>query len=254
MARSLEELREYLVGEWLFQSDFKDSSGNGNHGTPTDIEWKPTARGMKPYANSDTSYIEVATPSSILDLTDIITISTWIKLEDSTEWQNFVQKYNIGPSEVNGYYILYRNDSLGFRFGVGDGVDHTYAQIGSAQVKGEWVHVVGTYDGSNAKIYINGVLANTGDLSQLSIGTPTEPLRMLGSSSSGNVDDVRIYNTALTDDEVLALYNSTKNAVGVRPAERSFTHRLQPEVDANTVAAFDMSTKNSDGTLMDLSW
>jgi hypothetical protein len=67
------------------------------------------------------------------------------------------------------------------------------------------------------------------------------------------MSDIRFSHTALTDDEVLALYNSTKNAVGVRPAERSFTHRLQPEVDANTVAAFDMSTKNSDGTLMDLS-
>jgi len=41
--------------------------------------------------------------------------------------------------------------------------------------------------------------------------------------------------------------------IGIVPIERSFTHRLQPDVDANTVAAFDMSTKNSDGTLMDLS-
>jgi hypothetical protein len=68
------------------------------------------------------------------------------------------------------------------------------------------------------------------------------------------MDDVRFYkNVIFAPDEVLALYNSTKQAYGVRPAERSFTHRLQPEVDANTVFATDMSTKNSDGALMDLS-
>jgi hypothetical protein len=75
----------------------------------------------------------------------------------------------------------------------------------------------------------------------------------IGNYNNQTYDDVKYYNTSLTDDEVLALYNSTKHAYGVRPAERSFTHRLQPDVDDNTVFATDMSTRNADGTLMDLS-
>jgi hypothetical protein len=105
---------------------------------------------------------------------------------------------------------------------------------------------------------VNGQLKATTSYSS-DIGTSGEDLRLFSSTHfserklNGYLDDVRIYNTALTDDEVLALYESTKQAYGVQPAERSFTHRLQPDVDANTVVAFDMSTKNSDGTLMDLS-
>jgi hypothetical protein len=70
------------------------------------------------------------------------------------------------------------------------------------------------------------------------------------------MDDVRFYkNVIFAPDEVLALYNSTKTAYGVQPAERSFSHDVGSVLgtDENTVFATDMHTKNADGTLVDLS-
>jgi hypothetical protein len=107
-----------------------------------------------------------------------------------------------------------------------------------------------------SKIYVDGILQSYGDITDVTELNTGEFDFFLGDGSKNYVyGDTRYYeNVAFSDDEVLALYESTKNAVGVRPAERSFTHRLQPDVDDNTVFATDMSTKNSDGTLMDLSW
>lgn len=56
-SRSLLELHDYRVGHWELTKDFKDSSGNDNHGTPNDITWIPTSRGMKPEFNGSSSYI-----------------------------------------------------------------------------------------------------------------------------------------------------------------------------------------------------
>ena len=79
----------------------------------------------------------------------------------------------------------------------------------------EWYFVVGTYDGSVMKLYVNGTLTawksisgnllyNTndiyiGDLQFYNNGT----LGLL----PGNIDEVRIYNRALTEEEIISLYH-----------------------------------------------
>ena len=246
MARSLEELREYLVGEWLLDNNFKDSSGNGNHGVPTDIEWKPTARGLKPYFNGSSSFIN----TNITTLQNNFTYSAWF-MPNTTNTFNPI----FGTSPYWDGFWIYYHGSLGLIRGEFNGVtEYTSSAIGIDTT--QFNHLALTYNNSSISIFINGEHVNDVDASgdvvsslDVLIGCARGSYRMLG-----YIDHAQIYTTPLVADEVLALYNSTKNAVGVRPAERSYTHRLQPEVDANTVAAFDMSTKNSDGTLMDLSW
>ncbi len=73
-----------------------------------------------------------------------------------------------------------------------------------------WHQIVGTYDGSIVKLYVNGVLINSNPAT-LSIGNNSMPVCIgsyLGAYNfKGLVDDVRIYNRALTQDGVLGLYN-----------------------------------------------
>ena len=86
MTRTTAELRQYLALEMLFDNDFKDTSGNGNDGTPTDIEWKPTLRGMKPRYNGSSSKVDCGNDSS-LDTSNEFTIDYWIKpSEDLTQY------------------------------------------------------------------------------------------------------------------------------------------------------------------------
>jgi len=78
---------------------------------------------------------------------------------------------------------------------------------------GKWHHVVGTYDRitTTAKIYIDGVLKNTNNAITTGPTSNTAPL-LIGSRSGsngfgGSVDDVRVYNYALTKEQVANVFN-----------------------------------------------
>jgi hypothetical protein len=82
-------------------------------------------------------------------------------------------------------------------------VEGTAAQAPAANV---WTHVAGTYDGTTLRLYINGVqvasVNRTGP-----IATSTGPLRIGGNSLwgeffQGRIDEVRVYNRALTPAEI----------------------------------------------------
>lgn len=82
-----------------------------------------------------------------------------------------------------------------------------------------WHHITGTYDGTNIKLYIDGVLKAT---------TPiTEPLRtdgvlrLFGYSETNYIDDLRIFDGALSDSQV-AMYSNIP--VGAESASTFLTH------------------------------
>ncbi|MDD5524483.1 MAG: fibronectin type III domain-containing protein [Smithella sp.] len=100
---------------------------------------------------------------------------------------------------------------------IGSGVA---AYSSTALTANTWNHVVGTYDGTTAKIYVNGVLAGS-TAGAITVGTTTNNLligQSLGSSSGGfqsptgednfygAIDDVRLYNRALSLGEVTTQY------------------------------------------------
>jgi uncharacterized protein (TIGR02145 family) len=83
---------------------------------------------------------------------------------------------------------------------------------------GKWHHLVGTYDGTTMKIYVDGV--NKGSSWFLSGSLPTQAGNMrIGADYetfpsnfwNGSLDDIRIYNRALSDAEVAQLYNMSAN-------------------------------------------
>lgn len=75
-----------------------------------------------------------------------------------------------------------------------------------------WYHVVGTWDGTTMKLYVNSVQKNTTtySISGTSNSLPTLTTGRLGTFNgwyfNGKIDEVRIYNRALSDQEVLELY------------------------------------------------
>ena len=76
---------------------------------------------------------------------------------------------------------------------------------------GNWYNVIGTYDGSNIKIYLNAVLKDTVALTG-TVRNATQSFRIgvYGSASyfDGNIDEVSIWNTALSQSAVTEIYNS----------------------------------------------
>lgn len=249
MSRSLAELDAYKVLHLDLENNYLDKSGNGNHGTPTNIEWKPTSRGLKPFGNGS-GYINIGAVDALNKL-DNITVTGHIIVSDVSTEQDIFSMYDTG---YNYSWRIYINvGHLRARFVSDLGTIYEPTGVISA---GD-VHFAVTYDSEYVKLYING--QNVSSQSVDSHLKNTDARLTIGRAwryathSKCTHDDARIYSTALDATEALALYNATKNGHGVLRHETSFTHCLSPDVDENTVFATDMHSRNADGTLIDLS-
>ena len=87
------------------------------------------------------------------------------------------------------------------------------AQLTSTLQANTWYHVCGTYDGANLKAYLNGVNQATVPVTSVKVPTGTFTFSRVSGGNTpfgGSIDDVRIYNRALSASEVTALYNLGK--------------------------------------------
>lgn len=113
-------------------------------------------------------------------------------------------------------YVLYEdkgNNELRFKVATSASAERPGIPAASL-VAGQWLHIVGVYDGSTAKVYLNSNLMDTHTLT----GTvKTGQVAMLGRSGianasyfSGSIDNVQVFNTALSQIEVTELFKSAK--------------------------------------------
>lgn len=223
MTRSLQELRQYLAGEWLFENDFQDTSGNENHGIPTDVEWKPTDRGMKPRFDGSSSYVNCGN-NNCLNITDEITISAYAKISDFNDYRRLITKNRISA------YCLRAMQTSGHKIEFSLYIDGNLKKVSSDTFdNNSWNHIVCTYNGSIMKIYINKIQQTTTLSVNGAIGTNLDNLLIgrrsdLASYLDATIDNVQIYNTALTINEVAFLEEELQKYHGVIPAERSYQH------------------------------
>ena len=208
-----------LVAYYPFNGNAQDASGNVYHGTvhgatlTTDRFGIPNAA----YAfNGSTNYIEVAN-SAELNPTNAITYAGWFQSNTANQFGTIVSK---GNDQQVGYYVARLHPAptnMGFAFLFSED-QGTLTSVNASDVPiavDQWYHFAVTYDGTTARSYINGVLRNTNVVTR-TLGSNQGPLSIgrhpLGGYTyhfSGKIDDIRLYNTALTEDEVVALYTAT---------------------------------------------
>jgi hypothetical protein len=211
---------EGLAAYYAFENDVNDSSGNGNNGTivgdPVFVEG-PAGYGMAMEFNGD-DYIDCGNGDS-LQIQDAITISFWFNVVAfENTWEGFLAK-------GDNSYRASRGDGTGDATHMG--ISGTTAGGGNGWFNGvtlitggNWHHFAGTYDGAEAKIYIDGVLdATTEATGQINISEYNlyigENAQATGRFLHGIMDEVMIYNRALSDLEVM--YLAGKRATPVDP-------------------------------------
>ena len=207
-----------LVGQWKFDEGrgaiAKDFSGNGNDGNLTSGPVRITngkLGGALQFDGSDDT-VTIA-DSSLLDITSEITVSTWVNVASQNSYKKIVVK---GNSDDLTYYLSQgpSNDGASTYLGIRNASNQSaIASTLDHLPIGTWVHLVGTYNGSTIRLYWNGTeidntshtgLIRTND-QKLSIGAYSNGSEYF----SGSIDDVRIYNRALTATDVNNLYKDT---------------------------------------------
>ena len=211
-----------LVGWWKLDEtsgrDVADSSGNGNTGRILNGQPRWQASGGKIGGallfDGNGDWVHLANESNF-DFTGEVTVAAWIKVNRfDREWQAIVTK---GDS---AWRIQRNQDTATIEFAcsglqVPSGNPYGGLYGRKAVNDGNWHHVTGLYDGEKMYIYIDGVV----DVSQPASGvvaTNDHPV-FIGENVevperfwNGLIDDVRVYNYALSEGQITALYNEGK--------------------------------------------
>jgi uncharacterized protein (TIGR02145 family) len=210
-------LQQGLVGYWPFCGNANDESGNGNDGvvngaTLTEDRFGNTNAAFQ--FNGINSVINVPSSQS-LNIEDNLTISAWIYRDNSESNDG---EGIFGPSN-------FLPDSPGFYFRIIDkkvdlGLSSPYTEgFSNQEISGDnWYHIVGTYNNNDINIYVNGLLDNSTfvgseNLDQwvssgdLTIGKEAyQGAPEIYHQFNGSLDDIGIWNRALTPEEVQELY------------------------------------------------
>jgi hypothetical protein len=198
-----------------------DLSGKGNTGTTRNTTWTTAGKyGGAATFNGTTSWVTV-NDANTLDLTTGMTLEAWLyPTALGTGWRTVIFKEK--PGDV--VYSLYANDS-------------TQRALTQLNIGGElnawsvtqlplntWTHIAGTWDGTTLRMWVNGALVGTRAVTG-TLANSTGVLRMGGNGIwnewfAGRIDEVRIYNRALTQAELQAWRRRSARPLRIRAAAR----------------------------------
>ncbi len=179
-----------------------DASGFGNNGSLSGATRSTSGHSGGAASFNGTNASVIVPDSSSLDLTNGMTVEAWVRPTARSGWRTVVLKESSG----NLSYALYAANGASRPVGwITNPTD--YSVLGTAAVPlNTWTHFAVTYDGSSFRFFTNGVLVRT-TTNVTAIKPSTGNLRIGGNSVwgeffSGLIDDVRIYNRALTATEI----------------------------------------------------
>jgi len=182
-----------------------DASGHNNTGTLSRAKWTTAGKFGGALVFNGTSAKVTIPDAPSLRLTTDMTLEAWVKPSKVTSaWRDVLYKgndnYLLEATAPNGGGVPAGGGTFGANF---------VATYGTAPLAvNTWMHLALTYDGATLRLYVNGVQvasqAQTGNLM-----TSANPLQIGGDSLfgqyfQGTIDEVRIYNQALSPSEIQA--------------------------------------------------
>ncbi len=209
-----------LLGYWSFNEATgtvaTDFSGRGNIGTLNTFSapasassgWGNGRFGGGLVFDGSSNYVDIGNPASLRPTSNIFTISAWVKPGNIGAGNGYI----VSKENATVDYFLRQQGTSGAVRCSFEGVNAGDAPAGTL-INGEWAFIVCVFDGSTNTIYKNGVsvlsgaavtttFSDNGD--SVNIGRKADGTGFM----TGTIDEVRVYNRALTSSEVSNLYQS----------------------------------------------
>ena len=231
-----------LVGQWDMDegggSKLNDKSGNNNHGTLTNgPKWTKGKSGGALQFDGKNDYVITSTAAQAFGTNDF-SVEGWI----------YFNTIKTGGSMEGGGLVGTASLNPGWQFGIDYGRPRFYTRdsTGTTQTSKanpfslkKWYHIAGIRSGNNLYVYLDGKLwdSATGDIRNVDNGQSLNIGKAYSGSLDGMIDDVRIYNRALSAEEVRYHYNQGKPV-----AQWDFD-------EGEGTRAFDVSGNNNTGVL-----
>jgi gliding motility-associated-like protein len=211
-----------LVACYPFTGNANDESGNGNHGTVFNATLT-TDRFNKPnrayFFNGTNAYITAPNSTSLSSPIAAVTIAFWADiqgwvLQNGENYASVISKSNSTANCAYRFSLTPTGVSI-----IHNGSIWPYYPGGMSNVQNNWNHYVVTTNGNILKVYKDGVLLGTSSTPSNFTFDNSNPLQIgrdfpgILDYYRGKIDDIRLYNRALSDSEVsqLFLFSSTEN-------------------------------------------
>ena len=209
-----------LVGYWPFCGNANDDSGNGNNGTVNGATLSTDRFGNSnsAYDFDGNSFISVSSTTELC-LQNQFTISLWARRNNST-FMGLISKGRVNGGEGVSYHIS------GLESGAAVGINNDNGGCSSCNIAttpylsnnfSSWNHYVGIWDGIRLKLYENGIMVSdvNGVLGDGNALLNTNFPLLFGRWSlsnylNGQLDDIGIWNRALTQQEITQLFNQNQ--------------------------------------------
>jgi predicted GH43/DUF377 family glycosyl hydrolase len=225
-----------LVAHYTFENGFEDSSGNNLHGIPfgdattifDDVRDNYVLR-----LDGNADYVDLGN-NPLFNWTGAFSVAFWINLNEwQVNWDTILKKSDAWSLErdINQSALAFYHWPYFVRTAVPLMNDR------------KWHHIAATYDGSEQKLYQDGVLfatvQNQGEIAINSNHVYIGFAEGLGRYFNGLLDDIRIYNRILTEEEIDSLGGSDNNFSG------EIAH-IQ-ELEGNYIVDVEVSESDSTG-------
>jgi hypothetical protein len=217
-----------LIGIWNFDNqDATDSFGSLDGTASPGVQFESADN--RSYAKfNGSSHIDLGPSSNIPVDTNDFTISSWIRPTNLTATAEAIFGTVITQDtspKYSGIHFLVNDESISL--GIGGAGSYEYATYYTpASLQDSWSHVLVTRQGPEIKIYVNGVMElsqNVSSVYDISPSYATHHRYAIGSyfwtdnnwhcPFTGDIDDVRFWTRALSVQEILDLHNTTLSSI-----------------------------------------
>ncbi|BDI28344.1 hypothetical protein CCAX7_003950 [Capsulimonas corticalis] len=207
--------KSHLVGYWPCDegsgTTVADKSGRGQTGYfQAGAAWTTDAKvGRSALSFPNPGGVEISGP--VIDTTKSYTVAAWVKLDKLSGYETFV---SIDGDDKSGFFLQVHADGNRFTFAL-DPV-HAFAPV--SPQPGQWYHLAGVYSATRQtlSVYVNGQLEATerAPAAARATGNTAFGRAKYGGNFTdfvyGAIDDIRIYDVALTPVEIDSLYSANK--------------------------------------------
>jgi hypothetical protein len=254
-----------LLTWYSFSGNSNDLSGNGNHLTNNNASLSADRNGSPSSAysfNGTNSYLINNAPGFIFASTSSFTVSFWM-LKPTTAAA--VMLMHGTTAAGNFIYNFQTNSSSGLQFGTNK-QQSPWFWAQATYTSNVWTHVVGVYQNNYMTLYINGTPVANNTFTHTGVTSTTLPLYVgrgvSGNYYNGTLDDIGIWNRALTQAEINGLFTACQPVIGgianittcdsyASPSGTTYTSSgtysdtLQTTLGCDSIITLNLTIKNS---------
>ena len=228
----------------------KDESGHGNDGTIHGATWTTGVSGKALQFDGVDDYVDCGDPADgSLDFgTGDFTAEAWIKTS-TNKLMGVVIKMNNCVEGMGWVFIAYTTPDV--RFFIDDGIASPGPISTQNYNDGAWHHIVGVREGNTARLYYDGSEVKTEDISGIGSVSNSQPLLIGGEYSpgargrdqhfNGVIDEVAIYNRALSPEEIKAHYLAKRAGGSTKDSTPDLIDSVSTRIDALKRSNIDTS-------------